>query len=126
MGFFVMGFYGARKQAIMASNVAYALCYARASCIIVKDEFTIEKPGQMKVLVPVDTNKWSEKALMDAFYLTGPDDEIVVLNVRTVEDDGHKAQEYYTKLVDECNSRLTAKRNVRFESIRHGGGGAAD
>merc|ERR1711908_63413 len=99
---------------------------ARCSAIIVKREFQMPESGAAKYVVPVDPNKWSEKALFDALTLSRPGDEIHVLHVRLREDEAAQSAEYYQTLIERVSAKMKFPRKMIYKSYRYGGEGAAN
>jgi len=127
--FLFMGFKGTSKadeEDLLASDVSYAMAYSRCSMVVMRKDPVFSTPGKLHWCVPVDLNKWSEKALFDALLMSSEGDKISIIHIRISQDENVETQQYYEKLVGRFQSLLTKPREISFQQIRHGGTGAAN
>jgi nucleotide-binding universal stress UspA family protein len=126
--FLFLGFKGRRKadeKELLASDVSYAIAYSQCSCIVLREEMPIPESGALHYLVPVDLNRWSEKALFDALFLSTPNDKVTVMHVRIREEETAQTEEYYTKIFDRLTAKMKNPPEMKYIAVRHGGEGAA-
>ena len=71
-----------------------------------REEMVLPESGGLHYLVPVDLNRWSEKALFDALFLSTPADKITVMHVKIREEETAETQEYYAKIFDRLKDRM--------------------
>lgn len=125
--FLFMGFKGRRKateEELLASDVSYATAYSRCSCIIMREEMTMPTGG-MHYVVPVDLNRWSEKALFDALFLSTPEDKISVIHIKNREEETNETEDYYQKIFTRLKDKMKKPPTMEYHTIRHGGEGCA-